>query len=120
MPGIIDTTVPINPITAGVSPFNPDVPDPQSNLFIGPTTNQVVDQSTQLHVAVVDRLPENTWANTRWGARLTGVVARDYTVQGWFFRTFNQAPVPLPVVPMVAKLACAPFCWTRSNSTCER
>jgi hypothetical protein len=26
---------------------------------------------------------------------LTGVVARDYTVQGWFFRTFNQAPAPV-------------------------
>lgn len=95
VPGIIDTTVPINPITAGVSPFNPDVPDPQWNLIIGPTRNQAVAQGDSLHVAVVDRLPENTWANTRWGVRLTGVIARDYTVQGWFFRTFNQAPVPL-------------------------
>ncbi|HEV7734692.1 MAG TPA: DUF1302 family protein [Candidatus Binatia bacterium] len=95
VPGIIDTTVPINPITAGVSPFNPDVGDPNSNIVIGPTRNQETQQGKSLHVAVVDRLPEEKWSNTRWGARLTGVIARDYTVQGWFFRTFNQAPVPL-------------------------
>src|SRR5262249_35812058 len=34
-------------------------------------------------------------ANTRWGMRLQGLLFRDYTVQAWFFRTFNQAPVPL-------------------------
>jgi Protein of unknown function (DUF1302) len=95
VPGIIDTTVPINPITYGVSPFNPDVPNPQGSLFIGPTKNQVVNQDPSLHTVVVDHLPENTWANTRWGMRLQGLLFRDYTVQGWFFRTFNQQPVPL-------------------------
>jgi hypothetical protein len=104
VPGVIDTTVPINPITFGVSPFNPDVPNPQANLFIGPTARQTspVDgqglfgpQSNFLHTAVVDHLPEKTWGNSRWGARFQGLVARDYTVQAWFFRTFNQQPVPL-------------------------
>ncbi|HKA29232.1 MAG TPA: DUF1302 family protein [Candidatus Binatia bacterium] len=95
VPGIIDTTVPIDPITYGVSPFNPSVPNPQGSLFIGPTRNQEINQDTSLHTVVVDHLPENTWANTRWGARLQGLLFRDYTVQGWFFRTFNQAPVPL-------------------------
>jgi hypothetical protein len=95
VPGIIDTTVPINPITYGVSPFNPDVPNPQGSLFIGPTKDQVVNQDPSLHTVVVDHLPDNTWANTRWGARLQGLLFRDYTVQGWFFRTFNQQPVPL-------------------------
>ena len=47
------------------------------------------------HTVVVDHLPENNWANTRWGVRLQGLLFRDYTVQAWFFRTFNQAPVPL-------------------------
>jgi hypothetical protein len=88
VPGPIDTTVPINPITAGISPFNPDVADPQFNLI-------AQGQGNTLHTSVVDRLPERDWGNTRWGARLTGVLFRDYTVQGWFFRTFNQAPVPL-------------------------
>jgi Protein of unknown function (DUF1302) len=95
VPGPIDTTVPINPITLGVSPFNPDVPNPQANLFIGPTARQTFNQDSTLHTVVVDHLPENTWSNTRWGVRLQGLLFRDYTVQAWFFRTFNQAPVPL-------------------------
>ncbi len=95
VPGPIDTTVPINPITMGVSPFNPDVPNPQASLFIGPTARQVTNQDPALHTVVVDHLPENTWSNTRWGVRLQGLLFRDYTVQGWFFRTFNQQPVPL-------------------------
>jgi hypothetical protein len=89
VPGPIDTTVPINPITAGVSPFNPDVADPQNNLIAQG------DFASGFHTVLVDRLPENKWYNTRWGARLTGVLLRDYTVQGWFFRTFNQAPAPV-------------------------
>ena len=89
VPGPIDTTVPINPIAAGVSPFNPDQADPQFNITAqGSFASGFV-------TSVVDRLPEKTWANSRWGARLTGVLLRDYTVQTWFFRTFNQAPVPL-------------------------
>lgn len=97
VPGPIDTTVPINPIATGVSPFNPDQADPQFNLTYGPTDppGDAPGQSPFLHTVVVDRLPRNRWENTRWGVRLTGVVARDYTVQAWFFRTFNQAPVPL-------------------------
>ena len=89
VPGPIDTTVPKNPITAGVSPFNPDQADPQL----------IVDAQGSLangiHTVLVDRIPDNTWGNSRWGARLEGVLLRDYTVQGWFFRTFNQAPVPI-------------------------
>jgi hypothetical protein len=88
VPGPIDTTVPIDPMTYGVSPFNPDVPNPQGNIYLQ-------GQEGLLHTVVVDHLPEKTWANTRWGARLQGLLFRDYTVQGWFFRTFNQAPVPL-------------------------
>src|SRR5581483_409390 len=113
VPGPIDTTVPINPITAGVSPFNPDVMDPQ-RMLIGADGKPFTadDQSTPtpkgtslLHVSVVDKLPANKWNNTRWGVRLTGVVARDYTVQGWFFRTFNQAPVPVLSSPAAVELA---------------
>ena len=89
VPGPIDTTVPINPITAGVSPFNPDVNDPQLNIVAQG------DFAAGFHTVLVDKIPERTWGNSRWGARLTGVLFRDYTVQGWFFRTFNQAPAPL-------------------------
>ncbi len=92
VPGPIDTTVPINPITAGVSPFNPDQSDPQLQL-------DALGQGGTLHTVLVDRLPERDWGNSRWGVRLTGVLFRDYTVQTWFFRTFNQAPVPHLVGP---------------------
>jgi hypothetical protein len=89
VPGPIDTTVPINPIEGGVSPFSPDVPDPQTSIAAQGA------QARGLQTVVVDRMPANRWSNSRWGARLTGVLLRDYTVQGWFFRTFNQVPEPL-------------------------
>jgi hypothetical protein len=89
VPGPIDTTVPITPLEGGVSPFNPDVADPQLNIVSQGAFGQ------QLHTVVADQLPASTWSNSRWGARLTGVLLRDYTVQGWFFRTFNQQPQPL-------------------------
>ena len=108
VPGVIDTTVPINPIAAGVSPFNPDQsdpifavygnkPEPQGNCTIGsPNCIPLPGFTTgvPIHPVIVDRLPRNDWHNSRWGVRLTGVVARDYTVQTFFFRTFNQAPSP--------------------------
>jgi hypothetical protein len=103
VPGVIDTTVPTDPITGGVSPFGPDVADPQV-LAGGQVIPRPGKLPTPVHVATVSRLPENNWGNTRWGARLTGVVFRDYTVQGWFFRTFNQAPAPLLVTPSAVNL----------------
>jgi hypothetical protein len=89
VPGPIDTTVPKNPITAGVSPFNPDVADPHFNILGQGSL------AANIHTVLVDRLPDNTWGNSRWGVRLEGVLLRDYTVQGWFLRTFNQQPAPL-------------------------
>lgn len=104
VPGPIDTTVATTPFVGGLSPFGPDQGDPQANLVIGPTRRQVVKQNPTLHAVVVDRLPENNWGNSRWGARLTSIIARDYTVQGWFFRTFNQQPVPVLQTISAAKL----------------
>src|SRR5262249_32981737 len=48
---------------------------------------------------IVDRQPKNDWSETRWGARLTSVLFHDYTVQGWFFRTFPTPPIPLLIGP---------------------
>jgi Protein of unknown function (DUF1302) len=92
VPGIIDTTVSINPITGGVSAFGPDVADPQRLIPTGGIF-------PSLHAVTVDHLPRNTWDNSRLGVRLTGVLFRDYTVQAFYYRTFNQAPVPLLVTP---------------------
>src|SRR5439155_16766336 len=115
VPGVIDTTVPIDPITGGVSPFSPDVIDPQLQLA-GPdgkvgTADDVTAPTprgpARLHTVAVDRLPASTWGNSRWGARLAAVLFDDYTVQGWFFRTFNQQPAPLVVSPGAVELALA-------------
>src|SRR5207244_13309664 len=91
IPGAGDTTVPIDPITAGVSPFNPDVPDPQRQVTAvgGPAIGKL------LHLDLVSHQPAMSWANTRWGVRLQSLLLREYTLQGWSYRTFNQAPVPL-------------------------
>jgi hypothetical protein len=108
VPGVIDTTVPINPIEGGVSPFGPDVPDPQNSVKgqLVPITlkNGKTLSNGTLHTVIVDQLPTQNWGNSRWGGRLTGVVARDYTVQTWFFRTFNQAPQPLLISPGAVEL----------------
>src|SRR5262245_2402276 len=98
VPGPLDTTVPIDPITAGVSPFSVPVADPQDAVDA-----QGVGNTT--HVSTVQRIPRDSWGNTRWGARLTSVINGDYTVQGWFFRTFNQQPAPWLLSPGPLALA---------------
>ncbi len=96
VPGVVDTTVPIDPMVGGVSPFSPDVADPQlmANDLI--RRNGFDPRNFQgLHLVVVSRQPKQEWDNTRWGVHVTGVVARDYTMQAWFAREFPVAPVPL-------------------------
>jgi len=93
VPGPIDTTVPISPIAAGISPFNPQQADPQ--WVVG---NQKIPypggRQAALWASIVDELPEETWGNSRWGVRLQGILFNDYTTQVWFYRTFNQGPMP--------------------------
>jgi hypothetical protein len=100
VPGPVDTTVSINPMPGGLSPFGPPDKDPQLQI--------PADQQAALHAVVVDRLPEGNWGNSRWGVRLVGVLFRDYTVQGWFYRTFNQAPSPLLLSPGAIELGLPP------------
>ena len=52
-----------------------------------------------LHIAIVEQQPKRKWSESRWGARLTGVVAKDYTVSGWFFRTYPEQPTILLAGP---------------------
>src|SRR5262249_49189937 len=95
VPGIIDTTTPTDPITGGVSPFS--VPgatgqDPQTLVPALPIPSP--NGSALIQANTVQRVPRETWGNSRWGARLSAVINGDYTVQGWFLRSFNQAPAP--------------------------
>src|SRR5262249_3886942 len=45
-------------------------------------------------LVLVDHVPAPKFANSRWGFRVQTVVARDYTVSAWIYRSFNQSPVP--------------------------
>jgi hypothetical protein len=89
VPGVIDTTIALAPLQGGMSPFGPDVADPQLNV----TGQGAVASFVQ--TVIVDHTPETRWGNSRWGLRLAGVLLRDYTVQAWFLRTFNQQPAPV-------------------------
>jgi hypothetical protein len=92
VPGPIDNTIPISTPSFFGFPYSAPGADPQQSQI--PTAVR-----DALHVSIVERLPEKTWGNSRWGARLSAVVARDYTVSGWFFRTFPENPVPLLLGP---------------------
>jgi hypothetical protein len=92
VPGPIDTTVTVVPTWFG-QPYSAPGNDPQvANL-------ESRGLGSLLHLVLVDKLPKNEWKETRWGARLTGVLFRDYTVQGWFYRTYQTVPQPLLLGP---------------------
>jgi hypothetical protein len=95
VPGIIDTTVPTDPMVGGVSPYSPDQEDPQKSIDAQAKALGIPGIAAGLHTVIVSQQPANSWANTRWGIRFQGVVDRDYTVQSYFYRTFNGAPAPL-------------------------
>src|SRR6185503_18063743 len=79
VPGPVDTTVPLTTPAFFGFPYSQPGEDPHRN----PTFNYLVNP-VPLHVSIVDRIPDSTWSQTRWGVRLAGVLAREYTVQGWF------------------------------------
>ena len=83
VPGDLDTNTGFTPIL-GASPYSPPGQDPQS--FIPPLVNA--------QFVLLDRQASKNMDNSRWGVRVQTVVARDYTVSAWFYRTFPNAPVP--------------------------
>ena len=85
VPGNIDTNTGFLPISTA-SPYAPAGPDSGRGNPIFPPTNQFV---------LVDHVPERKFSNSRYGFRLQTVVNRFLTLQGWFYRTYPQAPVPL-------------------------
>ena len=98
MPGTIDNSVPVEPTWFGM---------PYSGAR--PTVDPQVARAGLLdpvggHISIVQRLPKSTWSESRWGARLGGIVARDYTVSTWFFRTYPEQPTPLITSPSFLEL----------------
>ncbi len=92
VPGPIENTIPITTPSLFGFPYSSPGKDPQ-------TTNLPVGVQNLLHIVVVEQQPKRKWSESRWGARLTGVVAKDYTVSGWFFRTYPEQPTVLLVGP---------------------
>jgi len=98
VPGTIDNSVPVEPTWFGM---------PYSGAQ--PTVDPQVARAGLLdpvggHISIVQRLPKSTWSESRWGARLGGIVARDYTVSTWFFRTYPEQPTPLITSPSFLEL----------------
>jgi hypothetical protein len=99
VPGSIDATVSETPIPTA-SPYAPPEGDPQQ---IVTTFTKIVPEDLRaflddslggIKFVQYDHLPSRSMANSRYGARLEGVVAHEYTMSAWFYRTLAQVPVP--------------------------
>jgi hypothetical protein len=97
VPGSIDTTVSQVPVPLA-SPYSPPQPDPQSLLsgLIPPDVQgPIVDAAFGgIQLGLYDHLPSRSMSNSRFGIRLGGLIARDYTTSIWYYRTFANQPVP--------------------------
>ncbi len=97
VPGSIDTTVSPVPIPLA-SPYSPPQDDPQSLIagLIPPNIQgPIVDAALGgIKIGLYDHLPSRSMSNSRFGFRLGGVVAREFTTSVWYYRTFATAPVP--------------------------
>jgi uncharacterized protein DUF1302 len=100
VPGSIDTTVSPTPIPTA-SPYSPPQDDPQSLIagLIPPSLNPFVKGALGgVQVALYDHLPTRSMSQSRFGFRLSSVIARDYTTSVWYYRTFaNPVPRFLPL-----------------------
>jgi hypothetical protein len=97
VPGSIDTTVSQVPIPIA-SPYSPPQTDPQALIagLIPPDVNNTIVKAAfgGIQLGLYDHLPSRTMSNSRYGIRLGGLVARDYTTSFWYYRTFANQPVP--------------------------
>lgn len=84
VPGWIDTEVGYLPMLT-VSPYSPRGKNPQFSSGFPNETFQMI---------LLDELPSNTMANSRYGFRFQTVVNRAYTVQGWMYTHFPTTPAP--------------------------
>lgn len=97
VPGSIDNHVAIAPSPTGVSAYGPTGIDPHLQLagnlfgqlgeFIG---NSVADQTA---IVLVDKLPLKQMKRSRGGARFQTIIGGEHTASGWWYRTYNNAPV---------------------------
>jgi hypothetical protein len=97
VPGSIDTTVSQVPIPLA-SPYSPPQDDPQALIagLIPPDVGAGLVKPVlgAIQLGLYDHLPSRTMSNSRYGVRLGGVLAREYTTSVWYYRTFANQPVP--------------------------
>lgn len=97
VPGAIDTAVSPPPIPRA-SPYSPPQDDPQSLIagLIPPDVNDGLVKTALggIRIGLYDHLPSRSMSNSRYGVRLGGVIAREYTTSLWYYRTFANQPVP--------------------------
>jgi len=93
VPGDIDTNVGLLPILT-VSPYSPRGKNPQFSSGFPNETFQMI---------LFDHVPKKGFGNSRYGFRFQTVVNRFYTVQGWIYTHFPNAPVPRHASPAVVK-----------------
>ncbi|MFN8545211.1 MAG: DUF1302 family protein [Candidatus Binatia bacterium] len=99
VPGSIDTTVSPTPIPTA-SPYAPAESDPQQfvtafTAFLPASLQPLLTQQLGgLQFVEYDHLPPRTMGNSRYGARIEGLIGRTYTTSVWFYRTLAQTPVP--------------------------
>jgi len=101
VPGSIDTTVTPLPLPLA-SPYSPPQDDPQALLagLIPPDVNEGLVQGAfgGIQIGLYNHLPSRSMSNSRFGIRLGGLIARDYTASIWYYRTFaNPVPRFLPL-----------------------
>jgi hypothetical protein len=101
VPGSIDTTVSQTPLPLA-SPYSPPQTDPQALIagLIPPDVNAGLVQTAfgGIQIGLYDHLPSRSMSNSRFGFRLGGLVASDYTTSVWYYRTFaNPVPRFLPL-----------------------
>ena len=113
VPGNIDTNTGWVPPPT-FSPYTAPSADPQSNPLLNILNHP--------QFALIDHLPDHKISNSRWGVRVQTVVARDYTVSAWFYKSFNQAPVPQidsVAQPLTTSTACVPVTKPDGTKACK-
>jgi len=84
VPGGLDTNTGWFPPLAS-SPYSPRGANPQT----------LVPPLLPLQFVLLDRIPEGTMSNSRWGVRAQALVNRFLTASVWFYTHFPNQPVPL-------------------------
>ena len=102
VPGAIDQNIAVAPMPLGQSPYGPSGIDPHLQL-VGNLVNQFSalpngaeignSLGDTIAIVLVDKLPEKRMKRSRGGVRFETIVGREHTVSGWWYRTYNNAPV---------------------------